>query len=70
MFVQFVVSKTGLVKDEKVLRGAGFNSLDEEALRVVRSMPKWTPGLLKGERVDVRFTLPINFALGDKEQTN
>ncbi|SMO90099.1 outer membrane transport energization protein TonB [Saccharicrinis carchari] len=63
VYVQFVVSKTGDVKDVKVLRSGGFESLDEEALRVVRAMPKWTPGLQRGQKVNVSYTIPINFVL-------
>jgi TonB family protein len=65
VFVQFVVEIDGAVTNVKVLRGIGYGC-DEEALRVVSAMPKWTPGKQKGNAVRVQFNLPINFALGDK----
>jgi periplasmic protein TonB len=60
--VQFVVSPDGSVDMVKVLRGIG-GGCDEEAVRVVKQMPKWLPGLNNGVPVNVRFTLPINFSL-------
>lgn len=62
VIVQFVISKDGSVIDKKIVRGVE-PSLDAEALRVVGLMPKWTPGMNKGEVVSVRQTIPIVFAL-------
>lgn len=62
VYVQFVVFKDGNVGDIKVLRGIG-SGCDEEAVRVVKGMPKWTPGKQRGRSVSSRFTLPINFKL-------
>jgi TonB family protein len=62
VFVTFVVSKEGSVLDSKIVRGVD-PSLDAEALRVVSSMPKWTPGKQKGVEVAVSYTIPINFTL-------
>ncbi|MFN3341075.1 MAG: energy transducer TonB [Flavobacteriales bacterium] len=62
VYVQFVVFKDGSVGDIKVLRGIG-SGCDEEAVRVVKSMPKWNPGKQRGRAVSSRFTLPINFKL-------
>lgn len=62
VFVNFVVNKTGAVVDAKVVRGVD-PSLDQEALRVVRSSPKWTPGKQRGKPVKVQFTFPIVFVL-------
>jgi TonB family protein len=56
------VTKTGDVGGVKIARGVS-PSLDDEAMRVVKSLPKWTPGTQKGQVVNVRFTVPINFAL-------
>lgn len=61
VFVNFVVEKDGRVNLVKVVRSVDY-SLDSEAIRVVKSMPRWTPGKLNGEAVRVSFTLPINFA--------
>ncbi len=63
VYVQFVVSKTGAVKDVKVVRSGGFESIDEEAVRVVSAMPKWIPGMQRGKKVNVNYTIPINFVL-------
>lgn len=62
VYVQFVVFKDGNVGDIKVLRGIG-SGCDEEAIRVVKGMPKWEPGKQRGRSVSSRFTLPINFRL-------
>ncbi|MBQ6965426.1 MAG: energy transducer TonB [Bacteroidaceae bacterium] len=62
VMVQFVVNKDGSIVDPKVLRSVD-PSLDKEAMRVVQSMPKWTPGKQRGKPVRVRFTLPVTFRL-------
>ncbi len=62
VFVQFVVNADGSVSDATVVRGVD-PSLDREALRVVMSSPKWTPGRQRGQPVRVAFTFPINFVL-------
>ena len=68
VYVTFVVEKDGTVTNVKVLKGAE-ESLDKEALRVVKMMPKWKPGTQKGKPVRVQYNLPIKFALNkDKEQ--
>ena len=58
VIVQFVVSKTGSISDVRVARGVD-PSLDREAVRVVSSMPNWTPGKQNGTSVNVRYTLPV-----------
>ncbi|MDQ3143052.1 MAG: energy transducer TonB [Bacteroidota bacterium] len=60
--VQFVVTKDGDIQKVTVARGIG-GGCDEEALRVVRSMPNWRPGKHNGRAVPVSFTLPIRFKL-------
>jgi protein TonB len=62
VYVAFVVDKDGKIKDAKVVRGQG-GGLDEEALRVVRTMPEWKPGRQNGRNVAVHFNLPVNFTL-------
>jgi TonB family protein len=62
VFVQFVVSKDGSVKNVTIARGVD-KLLDEEALRVIKSLPNWTPGKNRGVAVNVQFTIPINFQL-------
>jgi protein TonB len=60
--VYFVVGKDGKVDDVRVLRGIG-GGCDEEAVRVVKSMPRWTPGKQRGKPVKVQYTIPIRFFL-------
>jgi protein TonB len=60
--VQFVVTKEGDIQNVKVVRGIG-GGCDEEAVRVVRSMPNWKPGKHNGKAVPVSFTLPIRLKL-------
>lgn len=62
VFVQFVVDQQGKVTDAKILRGV-HPLLDEEALRVVKSSPDWTPGKQRGQIVNVQFTVPITFGM-------
>jgi protein TonB len=63
VFVQFVIDKDGSPNDITVLKGIG-SGCDEEAVRVIKSMPKWTPGKQRGRPVKVRMSLPIVFKLG------
>ncbi len=60
---QFVVNKDGSIVDVEVVRSGGDASLDKEAVRVVKSMPKWKPGKQRGKAVRVKYTVPINFRL-------
>ena len=62
VIVQFVVNKDGSICDEHIVKSVD-PQLDAEALRIVRSMPNWTPGKQRGEPVRVRFTLPVTFRL-------
>ena len=62
VYVQFVVDKDGSVTDVKILRGVDKN-LDTEALRVIRSLPKFKPGMQRGKPAKVIYTIPIRFRL-------
>ena len=62
VFVTFVVEPDGSVSNVKTLRGIG-GGCDEEAMRVVRNMPKWKAGKQRGKPVRVQFNLPIRFVL-------
>ncbi len=62
VYVTFVVEKDGSITDVKVLRGIG-GGCDEEAVRVVKNMPKWKPGKQRGRPVRVLYRVPINFTL-------
>ena len=62
VIVQFTIKKTGEVSNTTVIRNVS-PELDAEAIRVINAMPLWTPGEQKGEPVNVKFTLPIQFRL-------
>jgi protein TonB len=62
VYVTFVVERSGAVTDVKILRGIG-GGCDEEALRVVKNMPRWEPGTQRGKPVRVQFNMPIKFTL-------
>ena len=62
VYVSFVISKDGSVTDARIARSVD-PSLDNEALRVINSLPKWKPGTQRGIPVNVSFTVPINFVL-------
>lgn len=66
VFIGMVIEKDGSVSNVKVLRGIG-GGCDEEAVRVISSMPKWKPGKIKGEPVPVSYQIPINFKLAEKQ---
>ncbi len=61
--VGFVVRKDGTVSDVHITKSAGHAVLDEEAMRVVKSMPAWEPGKQKGKPVNVKYNVPITFRL-------
>lgn len=60
--VQFDVDKTGQIVNVKIARGR-HPALDKEAMRLVKSMPKWQPGRNNGQPVKVTYTLPVTFKL-------
>ncbi len=62
VIIRFVVDKDGSISEPKLLRGIG-SGCDEEAMRVVKAMPKWLPGLYKGKPVKGVYILPITFRL-------
>ncbi len=64
VYVSFVVSTKGKVTDVKLVRGI-HKELDDEAIRVVKSLPDFEPGKQRGKPVRVEFTLPIRFVLKD-----
>ena len=61
IFVQFVVTKTGSVKDVTIARG--IDGLNREAIRLVKQMPNWKPGKNNGKEVNVKMVIPIRFSL-------
>ena len=62
VYIEFVIGKDGSVTGANVKRGIG-GGCNEEALRVVNSMPKWKPGKQQGNPVKVKYTLPVKFKL-------
>ena len=60
--VSFLINEQGLVDSVLVLKSID-TELDSEAMRVIKQMPKWTPGTQDGKPVNVHFTFPINFRL-------
>jgi protein TonB len=62
VYVQFVINKRGEVENVSIVRGVE-SSLDKESIRVVESLPKWSPGLQHGKPVSVYYTVPIYFKL-------
>jgi protein TonB len=62
VFINFVVEPDGRISNVKVLRGIG-GGCDEEAVRVIKSMPKWKPGKQRGKAVRVQYRMPIKFTL-------
>ncbi len=70
VIVSFVVEKDGSITNVRVVKSVT-PALDEEAIRVVKAMPKWNPGMQNGEPVRVNYTVPISFQLyGGKTDVN
>lgn len=65
VMVEFIINKDGKVSDAKVVKSVA-PELDEEALRVVMASPKWKPGKVKGEKVRVSMSIPVEFRLERK----
>lgn len=62
VMVEFTVTKTGTIENVKVMRSR-HPALDKEAVRVVRTMPRWYPGRINGQPVNVIYTVPVTFKL-------
>ena len=62
VYITFVVEKDGKITDVRLLRGIG-GGCDEEALRVIKMMPDWKPGLQRNHPVRVQFILDVKFTL-------
>jgi TonB family protein len=63
VFVKFVVTKTGQIKNVELARASEHKAFNKEATRVVSKMPDWKPGIKDGKAVDAEMTLPIQFVL-------
>ncbi len=64
VYVQFVVNVDGTIQDVQVVKSVGFGC-DEEAIRVIKAVPRWNPGKQSGRAVRSRFTQPITFVLSE-----
>lgn len=62
VIIQFVVDKNGTITDPVVVRSVD-PYLDKEALRVIKAMPKWKPGMQRNQAVRVKYTVPVTFRL-------
>ena len=62
VWVNFIIDEEGKILSAQILQGAGYG-FDEEALRVIKLMPKWKPGMKNGKPVKVSFTQPITFSM-------
>jgi TonB family protein len=69
VFVGFVVEKDGSVSNVTIKQGVQ-SSIDQEALRVISLMPRWSPGMQNGQAVRVQYMVPIRFMLNDQPATN
>jgi protein TonB len=64
VLLKFVVNTQGEIRDIEVVSKVRYgHGLEEEAIRVLKKMPRWTPGKINGKPVNVYFSLPINFRL-------
>jgi len=65
VYVKFIVNSKGEVGNVVVARSSGDTSLDNEAVRVISSSPKWTPGSQQGKPVRVEFLFPVLFKISN-----
>ena len=65
--LRFAVDENGDLDEVKVLKTSGDRGVDDEAVRIVESMPKWKPAMSKGKPVKVYYTLPLKFTLEPEE---
>lgn len=61
VIVRFTIDTSGAVVNVFVIRTSGYEMFDSEALRIVKSSPKWTPGYIGGHKLNQNMTLPLNF---------
>jgi TonB family protein len=61
VYVQFVVEKDGSITNIQVRRSSRNDTLDQEAMNVIKKMPNWEPGTVRGKKVRVKQTIPITF---------
>lgn len=66
LLVRFAIMKDGSIDSVEIIRSAGNQSLEEEAIRIVKTMPKWKPARLSGKVVNCWYTIPIVFKLSEE----
>lgn len=66
IYISVVIDTNGNVAGTQVLKG-GKHGLTEEALRVLKKMPRWEPGETRGKKVNIKITIPIKFVLTEPE---
>ena len=62
VLVSFTIDKDGKIAEAEVIKGIHTDA-DAECLRIINTMPRWQPGLLEGEPVPVRYTVPVRFSI-------
>ncbi len=67
-FIKFVVEKDGRITNVKVQKSTQSEYLDKEAVRFIKSMPKWNPGIHEGKPVRTNFMLPLRFLLKENKK--
>ena len=67
VMVSFIVETDGTISNAHVQKGVS-EELDQEALRVIKNMPKWKPGMQSGKAVRVKYTIPISFRLNSQKE--
>ncbi len=63
VYIQFIVEKDGSLSNITVRRGSKNADLDQEAVNVIKKMPNWIPGSMRGKKVRVKQTVPVTFSL-------
>ena len=65
VYLKFIIDTSGSISGINIVKSSGFSEFDEEAIRVVKKMPKWVPGQQNGKKVNAYFNLPINYMLAN-----
>jgi protein TonB len=63
VYIQFIVEKDGSISNITIRRGCQNAELDQEAINVIKKMPNWIPGTMRGKKVRVKQTVPVKFSL-------
>ncbi len=63
VYIQFIVEKDGSISNITIRRGCQNAELDQEAVNVIKKMPNWIPGTIRGKKVRVKQTVPVKFSL-------